>query len=107
MARMQSAGLKELHRFPIGVQDAVQKVRTLSPMFGPGWTVCLRDRATGRRAQFELNNHEQVSQLALELARLGYALSVSSDQPCDYLFEYGGAPAEAGDAAAGAGLTPS
>lgn len=77
----------ELTRFPPEVQQAVHRVRSRGPMFGPGWTISLNYRTL--RATLSVNNHEQVSDLALELQKLGYALAVNSSEPCDYVFEYG------------------
>ena len=77
----------ELKRFPPEVQRAVHRVRSRGPMFGPGWTISLNYRDL--RATLSVNNHEQVSYLALELQKLGYALAVNGAGPCDYVFEYG------------------
>ena len=81
------ASESELERFPSEVRQAVARVRSRGPMFGPGWTISLICRDL--RATLSVNNHEQVSGLALELAKLGYVLAVDSPGPCDYVFEYG------------------
>lgn len=78
----------ELSSLPREVLEAVHKVRAKVPSFGPGWTVCFLNRRTGLRASILLSNHEQVSNLALELAARGYALLESSPDPCDFVFEY-------------------
>ncbi|HZY17798.1 MAG TPA: hypothetical protein VFE82_04910 [Ramlibacter sp.] len=68
------------------VSAAVERAKSIPPLFGPGWDVCFVDEGGAELARYTVAHFEQITHLEAELGRLGFKLLLTEGSRCDFVF---------------------